>query len=149
MSYEQNTWLAGILSDTAGGILSPRPKTCQCLPSPLLHNSHSDWSRELRRRENICLTSKRGHALSSANTASIHTWQTAALVLGWLNWRGRCREKKMWCEEGWDDGWKLAETKTIKVISIKIGCDATKWMDRAWCAKVWGKKGRVWRKRGE
>lgn len=47
-------------------------------------------------------------------------------------------------------GWWVAKTKTkTKKVTFLIGCDATKWMDGTECAKVWGKKGRVWRKRGE
>lgn len=122
------------------GQIPPRPKTCQCLPSLLLHNSHSDWSLEPQPRENICITSKTGHELSSANVASIHTWQTAALVLGWLNWQGGCREKEMWCKKIWEWRWRIEKTKTTSkkgTIFFKTGCNATKWME---CEKSCGER---------
>lgn len=107
------------------GQIPPRPKTCQCLPSLLLHNSHSDWSLEPQPRENICITSKTGHELSSANIASIHTWQTAALVLGWLNWQGGCREKEMWCKKIWEWSWRIEKSKTTSkkgtIFFFKLG----------------------------
>ena len=31
---------------------------------------------------------------------------------------------------------------------LVIGCDATRWIHGTGFEKVWGKKGRVWRKRG-
>lgn len=103
LSYEQNTWLAGALSDSAGGIfpgsgvgqIPLRPKTCQCLPSPLLHNSHSDWALEPQRGENTCVTSKIGHVFSFANIVSVHTWQTLLPSLWADSTDRRGAERKM------------------------------------------------------
>lgn len=124
------------------GQISPRPKTCQCLPSPLLHNSHSDWSLEPQRWENIWVMSKRGHALSSTNTVSIHTWQTAALILGWLNWQGGCRETEMWCELGWDGTGKLQRQRNW------VWCNKMIRQHRVKCKGVGKEKEGMWKERG-
>lgn len=103
------------------GQIPPRPKTCQCLPSPLLHNSHSDWSLEPRRWENIWFTSKGGHALSSAKH-SIYSHLTGCCPrsgLTRLTWRVRRDRNVMQADLRW--GWR--EDK-------EIGCDATKMIGR-------------------
>lgn len=61
---------------------------------------------------------------------------------------GRVPRERNAMRGGLEWGCRVAKTKTVAFFLLR--CDATKkLMDDTRCAKVWGKKGRVWRKREE
>lgn len=90
---------------------SPRPKTCQCLPSLLLHNSHSQepWWRR------IFGLDPREVMHSNPPSECLFTPDRPVLILAWLNREGAEKEGLTWQADGCLTATEFGE----------IGCDAT------------------------
>lgn len=91
--------------------LSPRPKTCQYLPSLLLHNSHSQepWRRRIFGFDPTEVMH------SNPPSECLFTPDRPVLILAWLNREGAGKEGPTWQE---DESLTAAE-------GGEISCDAT------------------------